>query len=222
MDWQAIRLSLALAATTVLLLTPIAILLAALLAFGRFRGKAALDALVTLPLVLPPTVLGFYLLIAMGPHSPLGKLWTALTGSGLAFSFSGLVAASVLINLPFFVQPLASALGGVETHYLEAAATLGAGPFSRLRRVALPLAWRGLVAGAALSFAHTMGEFGVALMIGGDLPGRTRTASIAVFDQVQALDLAGARQTALFMLALAFLLLIGVALLKHARRLWSF
>ncbi|HTL98094.1 MAG TPA: molybdate ABC transporter permease subunit [Holophagaceae bacterium] len=222
MDWQAVRLSLALAFTTVLLLAPLAIALASLLAFGRFRGKAALEALITLPLVLPPTVLGFYFLMAMGPRGLLGRMWIALTGSGLVFSFSGLVAASMLINLPFFVQPLASALGGVETHYLEAAATLGAGPLSRLRRVALPLAWRGLATGATLSFAHTMGEFGVALMVGGDLPGRTRTASIAVFDQVQALDLAGARQTALFMLVLAFLLLAGVALLKHARRLWSF
>ena len=222
MDWQAIRLSLALAFTTVLLLAGPAILLAALLAFGRFRGRAALEALITLPLVLPPTVIGLYLLMAMGPGSSLGKLWAGLVDSSLAFSFSGLVAASMLINLPFFVQPLASALGGVEPHYLEAAATLGAGPLARLRRVALPLAWRGFAAGAVLSFAHTLGEFGVALMVGGDLPGRTRTASIAVFDQVQALDLAGARQTALFMVALAFLLLAAAAFLKHARRLWSF
>lgn len=222
MDWQAIRLSLLLATTTVLLLAPFAILIAALIAFGRFRGKALLEALFTLPLVLPPTVLGFYLLVAFGPQSFLGKAWTALTGQGLAFSFSGLVLASMLINLPFFVQPLASALGGVERHYLEAAATLGAGPFARLRRVALPLAWRGLAAGSVLSFAHTMGEFGVVLMVGGDLPGRTRTASIAVFDQVQTLDLAGARQTSLALVLLALALLLAFSYLKRAGRSWSF
>ena len=221
MDWQAIRLSLALAATTVLLLAPLAIAVAAVLAFGRFRGKAVLDALVTLPLVLPPTVLGFYLLVALGPRSFAGRLWTGLTGQGLAFSFSGLVLASLLLNLPFFVQPLASALAAVEGRYLEAAATLGAGPVARVRRVALPLAWRGFVSGAVLSFAHTMGEFGVVLMVGGDLPGRTRTASIAVFDQVQALDLAGAQRTALFLLALAFTVLVAVALLKGTRRAWT-
>jgi molybdate transport system permease protein len=222
MDWQAIRLSLLLATTVVLLLAPLAILLAALLAFGRFRGKALLDALVTLPLVLPPTVLGFYLLVALGPQSFLGRWWMALTGQGLAFSFSGLVVASLFINLPFFVQPLASAMAGVEGRYLEAAATLGAGPAARIGRIALPLAWRGLVSGAVLSFAHTMGEFGVVLMVGGDLPGRTRTASIAVFDQVQALDMAGAHRTALFLIALAFAVLTAVALLKNARRPWSF
>ncbi len=222
MDWQAIRLSLLLATTAVLLLAPIAILLAALITYGKFRGKALLEAITTLPLVLPPTVLGFYLLVAMGPQSFLGKTWMAITGQGLAFSFSGLVAASMLINLPFFVQPLASALGGVEAHYLEAAASLGAGPFARLRRVALPLAWRGLAAGAVLSFAHTMGEFGVVLMVGGDLPGRTRTASIAVFDQVQLLDLASAHHTALALLILAFVLLAAVSFLKRGRRSWSF
>lgn len=222
MDWQAIRLSLLLATTVVLLLAPLAIITAALLAFGRFRGKAFLDALVTLPLVLPPTVLGFYLLVAMGPQSFIGRWWMTLTGQGLVFSFSGLVVASLLLNLPFFVQPLASAMAGVESGYLEAAASLGAGPVARVGRVALPLAWRGLVSGAVLSFAHTMGEFGVVLMVGGDLPGRTRTASIAVFDQVQALDLAGAHRTALFLIILAFGVLTAVALLKGSRRLWSF
>ena len=222
MDWQAIRLSLLLAAITVLLLAPVAIIVAALLAFGRFRGKALMDALVTLPLVLPPTVLGFYLLVAMGPQSFIGRMWMTLTGQGLVFSFSGLVVASLLLNLPFFVQPLTSALAGVDGRYLEAAATLGAGPMGRVWRVALPLAWRGLVSGAVLTFAHTMGEFGVVLMVGGDLPGRTRTASIAVFDQVQALDLAGAHRTALFLLALAFTVLVAVALLKGTRRAWTF
>ena len=222
MDWQAIRLSLALALTTVVLLAPIAILLASLLVFGRFRGKALVDAVITLPLVLPPTVLGFYLLVALGPHSFVGKFWTALTGGSLVFSFSGLVVASLILNLPFFVQPLVSALGGVDKSYLEAAASLGAGPVSRVVRVALPLAWRGLVSGAVLSFAHTMGEFGVVLMVGGDLPGRTRTASIAVFDQVQALDLSSAHHTALFLLVLAFTVLVAVALLKGTRRAWSF
>lgn len=216
MDWAALRLSLALGACTVAVLAPVAILLAAGLAYGRFRGKAALEALLMTPLVLPPTVLGFYLLVAMGPQSPLGRAWTALTGQGLAFSFSGLLLASAVLNLPFFVQPLATALAGVEAGHLEAAATLGAGPASRLVRVALPLAWRGLAAGAVLSFAHTLGEFGVVLMVGGDLPGRTRTASIAVFDQVQALDLKAAGHTSLVLVVLAFLLLLGLSLLKRA------
>ena len=227
MDWGALRRSLALGACTVTVLAPVAILLAAGMAYGRFRGKAALEALLMTPRGLPPTVLGFYLLVAMGPRSPLGKAWTALTGQGLAFSFSGLLLASALLNLPFFVQPLATALAGVEAAQLEAAATLGAGPVSRLLRVALPLAWRGLAAGAVLSFAHTLGEFGVVLMVGGDLPGRTRTASIAVFDQVQALDLQAAGRTSLVLLLLAFLLLLGLSLLKRAGQRgpeapWSF
>ena len=219
---QALTLTLRLAVIVSLILLVVGVPLAYWLAFSRMRWKFFVEAIVSLPIVLPPTVLGFYLLVALGPRSFIGRWWMAFTGEGLVFSFSGLVVASLLLNLPFFVQPLASAMAGVEGRYLEAAATLGAGPAARVWRVALPLAWRGLVSGAVLSFAHTMGEFGVVLMVGGDLPGRTRTASIAVFDQVQALDLAGAHRTALFLIILAFGVLTAVALLKGARRSWSF
>lgn len=218
MDWEAIRLSLRLAGSTVLLLLPLGVLLAWPLAYGRFRGRILLEALVTTPLVLPPTVLGFYLLVALGPRSPLGRLWESLSGGALVFSFGGLLAASLLVNLPFFVQPLVASLGGVDRRLREASATLGEGPGATYFRVALPLAWRGLVSGMILAFAHAMGEFGVALMVGGNLPGRTRTASIALFDQVQALDLGAANRTALFLLALAFLVLVGTAWLRAKER----
>jgi molybdate transport system permease protein len=221
MDWEAIRLSLRLALATVALLLPLGVLLAWPLAYGRFRGRVLVEALVTTPLVLPPTVLGFYLIVALGPHSPLGRLWESLGGGTLVFSFSGLLAASLLINLPFFVQPLVASLGGVDRCLLEASATLGEGRAGTYLRVALPLAWRGLVSGMILTFAHAMGEFGVALMVGGNLPGRTRTASIALFDQVQALDLAAANRTALFLLALAFLVLVGTAWLRAKERPWA-
>jgi molybdate transport system permease protein len=214
MDWSAFGLSLRLALATLVLLLPLAALLAWPLAFGRFRGRAVAEALLNLPLVLPPTVVGFYLLVAFGPASPVGRLWAALTGEGLAFSFGGLLLASALINLPFAVQPLLAALGQVDRACLEAAATLGAGPWRRYMRVALPLAWRGLATGAVLTFAHTLGEFGVVLMVGGNLPGRTRTASIALFDQVQALDLGAAHRTALTLVLLAMALLTLSALLR--------
>ena len=221
MDWQALWLSLRLAACTVLLLAPLGVLLAYPVAFGRFRGRALLEALVGLPLVLPPTVLGFYLLAALGPASPVGALWERLTGGPLVFSFSGLLLASLLVNLPFLVQPLAASLGAVDRRLLEAAATLGDGPFRAYLRVALPLAWRGLASGAVLAFAHAIGEFGVVLMVGGNLPGVTRTAAIALFDQVQALDLKGANQTALFLLALSFTVLLCTSLLRAKERPWS-
>ena len=221
MDWQAILLSLKLALWVVVLLLPVGLLLAWPLVFARFRGKVVLDALVSLPLVLPPTVLGFYLIVAMGPRSPIGRAWEAVTGHTLVFSFSGLVVASVFLNVPFFIQPFVSALAGVDRKLLEAAATLGAGPVGIYFRVAVPLAWRGLVAGIIMTFAHAIGEFGVVLMVGGNLPGVTRTAAIALFDQVQALDLAGANQTALFLLALSFAVLLCTSLLRAKERPWS-
>jgi molybdate transport system permease protein len=221
MDWQAIFLSLKLALWVVVLILPVGLLAAWMLVFGRFRGKAVLDALVSLPLVLPPTVLGFYLIVALGPRSPLGRIWEAVMGQPLVFSFSGLVAASVLLNLPFFIQPFVSALGGVDKRLLEVASTLGARAPEVYLRVAVPLAWRGLAAGIIMTFAHAMGEFGVVLMVGGNLPGVTRTASIALFDQVQALDMHGANQTALFLLALSFGVLLCTALLRSKERPWS-
>ena len=221
MDWTSILLSLRLAAWVVALLLPLGLGLAWFLAFGRFRGKLILDALVSLPLVLPPTVLGFYLIVAMGPRSPLGQVWESLTGQALVFSFSGLVVASVLLNIPFFIQPFVAALMGVDKRLLETAATLGAGRVETYLRVAVPLAWRGLASGMILTFAHAIGEFGVVLMVGGNLPGITRTASIALYEQVQVPDMAGANRTALFLLSLAFLVLLCVSWLKAKGRPWS-
>lgn len=214
MDWEAIRLSLKLALASVAILLPIAVVLAWPLSQGRSRARLLLEALSSLPLVLPPTVVGFYLLVALGPRSPLGHFWEQVTGTRLVFSFGGLLVAQVITNLPYFLQPLVAALGGVDRRLMEAAATLGASPFRAYARVALPLAWRGLVSGMILSFAHAIGEFGVVLMVGGNLPGQTRTASIALFDQVQGMDLAAANRTALLLLGLAFGVLLATAWLR--------
>ena len=221
MDWEALGLSLRLAGLSTLLLLPLGVGLAWFLAYGRFRGKVLLEALATLPLILPPTVLGFYLIVALGPHSPIGRAWETLTGTRLVFSFQGLLLAQVITNLPFFLQPLVASLGAVDRRLLEAASTLGSSPAGVYLRVALPLAWRGLVSAMILSFAHAIGEFGVVLMVGGNLPGRTRTASIALFDQVQAFDLAGANHTALLLLGFAFLVLAATAWLRSRERAWT-
>ena len=218
MDWQAIGLSFRLAALSVALLVPIGAALAWPLAMGRFRGKILLEALTSLPLILPPTVIGFYLIVALGPRSPIGQLWENLTGGRLMFSFQGLLLAQVLTNLPFFLQPLVAALGGVDRRLLEVASTLGSRPLGVYLRVALPLAWRGLLSAIVLSFAHAIGEFGVVLMVGGNLPGRTRTASIALFDQVQSFDMAGANRTALLLLAFALAVLMTTAWLRTRER----
>ena len=214
LDWSAAALSVRLALSAVVLLAPLAIALAWPLAFGRFRGRVVLEAALLMPLVLPPTVLGFYLLQFFGPRSPLGRVWDFLTGGTLVFSFSGLLLAILVINLPFFLQPLVASLGGVDRRLLEASATLGHGRISTYLRVALPLAWRGLLAGAILAFAHAIGEFGVVLMVGGNLPGRTRTLSIALFDQVQAFEMEAAQRTAVALLAFAFLVLLATAWLR--------
>jgi molybdate transport system permease protein len=220
-DWEAIRLSLRLAGSSSLLLAPLGIILAWPLAYGCFKGRLLLEAITSIPLVLPPTVLGFYLLVALGPHSPLGRAWEAATGTRLVFTFQGLLVAQVITNLPFFLQPLVASLGGVDRRLLEAARTLGSGRAGVFFRVALPLAWRGLVSGLILSFAHAIGEFGVVLMVGGNLPGRTRTASLAIFDQVQNFDLAGANRTALLLLGFAVAVLATTAWLRARERAWS-
>jgi molybdate transport system permease protein len=220
MDWEAIRLSLKLASASTLLLLPLGLALAFPLAYGRFRGKALLEALTSLPLILPPTVLGFYLIVALGPRSPIGHAWESLTGAPLVFSFSGLLLAQVFTNLPFFLQPLVSSLGGVDRRLLEVASTLNSSRMDTYFRVALPLAWRGLLSGMILTFAHAIGEFGVVLMVGGNLPGRTRTASIALFDQVQSFDMAGANRTALLLLGFAFAVLACTARLRGKERAW--
>jgi molybdate transport system permease protein len=215
MDLAALRLSLVLATLTALVLLVLGLPVAQWLASARFRGKAAIEAALSLPLVLPPTVLGFYLLVAMGPKSPVGRAWTALTGRPLAFSFAGLLVASVVYGLPFAVQPFTAALAQVDRRLVEASYTLGASPLRTFLRVSLPLAAPGIVAGAVLSFAHALGEFGVVLMVGGNIAGETRTLSISIFDSVEQLDYAAANHTALFLLAVAFAALLTVSLVKR-------
>src|SRR5207302_4388050 len=177
------------------------------IAFSRWRWKFLAEAVVALPIVLPPTVLGFYVLVAVGPRSPLGRWWISLTGHTLAFTFSGLVIGSVIYSLPFAVQPFAASFASVDRKRIAASATLGASSVRTFFRVIAPLSVPGLVTGAALSFAHTMGEFGVVLMVAGNIPGVTRTVSIDIYDRVQASDYAGANQTALVLLGLCFALL---------------
>src|SRR5947208_12927519 len=209
-DWQAFWLTLQLAITVSLLLLVLGLPIAYWIAFSRSRLKFLVEAVVALPIVLPPTVLGFYVLVALGPRSPLGRWWIALTGHTLAFTFSGLVIGSILYSLPFAVQPFAASFTGVDRKLLAASATLGASPLRTFFRVITPLSVPGLITGTALSFAHTMGEFGVVLMVGGNIPGITRTVSIDIFDRVQAADYAGANQTALALLILCFVLLMIV------------
>ena len=201
MDWTAFALSLKLAAWTGAVLLPIGLGLARLLAFGVHRGKAVLEAVIALPLVLPPTVLGYYLLVSFGGASPLGQLWTRLFGHGLAFSFDGLLVASVLVNLPFAVQPMQRAFEALPPDVREAAWVSGLTPWRTFWRIELPLAWPGVLSAFVLTFAHTMGEFGVVLMVGGGIPGETRTAALAIYDRAQAFDTAAAGAMSALLLA---------------------
>jgi len=216
-------LSLKLAACVASLLLVIAMPIAYWLAYSAWRGKFLLEAIVALPLVLPPTVLGFYALLAMGPAGPLGKFWNAAFGHGLAFTFGGLLIASVFYSFPFAVQPLMGAFESVDGRLLNASAVLGAGPWRTFRSVILPLSLPGIVTAVVLCFAHTLGEFGVVLMVGGSLPGITRTASIAIYDQVQSLEYGQANRMALVLLLISFVVLSFVyAVNRHAgRRLWT-
>ena len=207
MDWQAIGLSLRLSASTTLALVAFGLPLSYWLTHTPWRGKFLLEALVALPIVLPPTVLGFYLLIAIGPLSPLGRFYESVCGHRLPFTFQGLLLASIVYSLPFAVQPFASGFAMVERRMIEASWCLGQGRLATFFRVALPLAWPGVLTGIVLSFAHTMGEFGVVLMIGGNIPAVTRTASISIYDQVQALNYAAANQTSLVLLIFSFAVL---------------
>ncbi|HSS96161.1 MAG TPA: molybdate ABC transporter permease subunit [Terriglobales bacterium] len=218
MDWQAfwltIRLALLVAATLVVVGLPIAYWIA----YSRWRWKFLVEAMVALPLVLPPTVLGLYVLMALGSRSPLGQWWQSLTGHTLAFTFEGLVIGSILYSLPFAVQPFAAAFASVDSRLIAASSILGVSKFKTFFRVILPLSIPGLVTGIALSFAHTMGEFGVVLMVGGNIPGVTRTVSIEIYDRVQAFDFAAANQTAAVLLVLSFLLLSLVYAIN--RKVW--
>ncbi|HEX9234368.1 MAG TPA: molybdate ABC transporter permease subunit [Candidatus Acidoferrum sp.] len=189
------------------------------LAQTKWRGKFLVESVVALPLVLPPTVLGFYLLLAMGANGPLGKLWMAWFGHTLAFTFVGLVVASVLYSLPFAVQPLAVAFESVDARLLDAAAVLGAGRWRIFREIILPLSIRGVVTAAVLSFAHTLGEFGVVLMVGGNIPGITRTVSIDIYDHVQSLDYGAANRMAVALLLISFAVLSSIYAVN--RRVWS-
>lgn len=219
MSIDSLFLSLRLAATVALLLLAIAVPLAYWLAFSRWRGKFLLESIVALPLVLPPTVLGFYALIALGPRGPIGQLWQSLFGHTLAFRFSGLVLASLVYSLPFAVQPLIAAFESLDRRLLDASSVLGAGRVRTFFRVILPLSWSGLFTALVLSFAHTLGEFGVVLMVGGNLPGITRTVSIDIYDRAQALDYSGAHHMAMLLLLISFIVLSVVYAIN--RRVWS-
>jgi molybdate transport system permease protein len=215
--WQSLSLTLRLAAITTVVLGLIGLPLAHWLNTTRWRLAPALETLVALPIVLPPTVIGFYLLVAFSPLHPPGSWWRDGTGAPLAFSFTGLVIASVIYSLPFAVQPFQAALRAVPRDLLDAGQALGAGPVRVFLRLHLPLARRGITAGLTLGFAHTLGEFGVVLMIGGSIPGVTRVASIALYDEVQALDYPQAHAFAAVLLALSFALLLIVTLLQRRR-----
>lgn len=217
-DWQAFWLTLQLAVIVSAVLLVIGLPIAYWIAFSDRRWKFLVEAVVAMPIVLPPTVLGFYILVALGPHSPLGRFWISLTGHTLAFTFTGLAIGSILYSLPFAVQPFAASFAGVDRKLIAASATLGASPLRSFFRITLPLSVPGLITGMALSFAHTMGEFGVVLMVGGNIPGVTRTVSIDIFDRVEAADYTGANQTALLLLLLCFALLTLVYSLN--RRTW--
>jgi molybdate transport system permease protein len=215
MDWPALRVSLWLGAGTIVLLLPFGVWLGRLLAFRHFRGKLLVEALVTMPLVLPPTVLGFYLLVAFGARSPLGQAFQSVVGQSLPFSFEGLLLASAIVNIPFVVQPIQRSFEAIPSDLRDAAACCGLTPWQRFARIDLPLAWPGLLTAAILAFAHTLGEFGVVLMVGGNLPGETRTLSIAVYDRMQAFDDRGAGLMAATLLAIAMLALIVTTTLSR-------
>ena len=207
MNWEALKTTLELATVTSLILLIIALPVAYWIAFSKWRWKFFVEAVVALPLILPPTVLGFYVLIAMGPASPIGRFYESLTGSGLPFTFQGLVVGSILYSLPFAVQPIAAAFGAVDRKYIEASWMLGVSNLDTFFRVIIPQSRAGLMTGLVLSFAHTIGEFGVVLMVGGNIPGVTRTLSIDIYDQVQSLNYSSAALTSAFLLIISFVIL---------------
>ena len=192
MDWVAFSLSIKLGLVTVAVLLPVGVFVGRWLAYARFPGKGFVEAALALPLVLPPTVVGYYLLVSVGGATPIGQAWVATFGHNLVFSFEGLVLASVIVNLPFAIQPAQRAFEAIAPEIREAAAVSGLSPWSVLRRIELPLAWQGILMGLVLTFAHTLGEFGVVLMVGGSIPGETKTVAIAIYDRVQAFDTASA------------------------------
>lgn len=219
MNWTALGTSFKLAAITSLILVVVGVPVAYWVAYSRRRWKFAVEAVIALPLVLPPTVLGFYVLVAIGPRSPLGAAYEALLGHGLPFTFEGLVLASTLYSFPFAVQPVAAAFGSVDRRLLEASWLLGVSRRGTFFRVVVPQSLTGLLTGVVLSFAHTLGEFGVVLMVGGNIEGVTRTVSVDIWEQVQVLDYADANRTAAVLLVFSFLVLSAVYALN--RRAWD-
>ena len=219
MNWQPFLLSARLAVLVSAVLLVAGLPIAYWITFSRWRWKFLVEAVVALPLVLPPTVLGYYLLVAFGDATAVGRWYRGLTGHTLAFTFEGLVVGSILYSLPFAVQPFAASFAGVDRHLLAASATLGASGWRTFWRVIVPLSVPGLVTGIALSFAHTGGEFGVVLMLGGNIPGVTRTVSIDIYDQAQMANFSAANQTALVLLVFSFVVLSLVYALN--RRVWA-
>ena len=215
---QPLLLSMQLAGITTVVLLVLATPIAWWLARTQSGWKPLVQSLVALPIVLPPTVMGFYLLIVLGPAGPLGSWWVELTGNALTFSFTGLVIASCVYSLPFAVQPLAVAFESLGTHKLEAAWTLGASRMDAFLSVALPLSIRGYLGAMVLSFAHTLGEFGVVLMVGGNIPGETRVVSIAIYDQVESLNYAAAHRLSALLLVVAFVALLAMFLVNRRWR----
>lgn len=216
MDWPAIWLSLRLALLTSIALLIIGTPIASWLAFSPRRWKFLVESIVALPLVLPPTVLGLCLLVALGPRSPVGAWFESATGLRMVFSFGGLVIASIFYSLPFMVQPLTAAFAAVDRRYIEASWCLGRSRTATFFRLIAPLSARGILAGFILSFAHTLGEFGVVLMVGGNIPGITRTASVSIYDDVQALDYSRAGGTAVVLLVLCFAILLAASALRRS------
>jgi molybdate transport system permease protein len=215
MDLEAIWLSLKLAALTTAILLFAGVPLAYWLAVTHWRLKFILESLVVLPLILPPTVLGFYILIALGPLSPIGRAYEAIAGKSLAFSFEGLLLASILYSLPFAVRPFTAAFAAVDQRLMEVSWCLGESRLRTFFRVTVPLSWAGILTGAILSFAHTLGEFGVVLMVGGNIPGVTRTVSISIYDEVQAVNYSNAAMTSLVLLGSSFLALSVTTLINR-------
>jgi molybdate transport system permease protein len=216
MDWQALILSLELAAATLLVLLPAGLWLGRWLAYTPVAGKAWIEAVVVLPLVLPPTVLGYYLLVSMGGDSRIGAWLQQTWGLQLTFNFAGLLIASVIFNIPFLVQPVQRAFEAIPRQLGEAAAVSGLSAWQTFWRIELPLAWPGVLSACVLTFVHTLGEFGVVLMVGGSIPGETRTIAISIYDKVQSFDLAGAQQMAL-LLVLFSLAAVGASFFASAR-----
>jgi molybdate transport system permease protein len=218
-NWMAIEVTFKLAGLTAVILLVIGLPIAYWLSFSRWRLKFLVESVVALPLVLPPTVLGFYILVAIGPHSPFGRRYTSIVGHPLPFTFEGLLLASVLYSLPFAVQPFATAFDQVDRRLVDASWTLGVSKLGTFLRLILPMSVAGVVTGFVLSFAHTLGEFGVVLMVGGNIEGETRTVSIDIYDNVQALDYWAAGKTALFLLAISYGVLLAVYAMN--RKVWA-